>query len=137
MQTTAPSWLYSVAQGATTIWESWNGIDENGNPHNSLNHYSYGAVVGWLFESVLGIMPEPVDNRFIINPKPHPLLKWAEGAYDSIIGRLSVKWEYKENHIEFDINVPPNTTAELCFNGKSFTLNPGKHIVKEENNAGI
>lgn len=49
---TMPGWLYSVRQGATTIWESWNGIDENGVPHDSLNHYSKGAVVKWIVEEI-------------------------------------------------------------------------------------
>ena len=55
LQPDAPGWLYEVGKGATTVWETWTGIDENGKPHESLNHYSYGAICGWLFGGVCGI----------------------------------------------------------------------------------
>ena len=55
LQPDAPGWLYEVGKGATTVWETWTGIDENGQPHESLNHYSYGAICGWLFGGVCGI----------------------------------------------------------------------------------
>ena len=54
LQPDAPGWLYEVGKGATTVWETWTGIDENGKPHESLNHYSYGAICGWLFGGVCG-----------------------------------------------------------------------------------
>lgn len=55
LQDICPGWLYAVKKGATTIWETWDGVREDGTVHDSLNHYSYGAVVGWLFDSVCGI----------------------------------------------------------------------------------
>ena len=54
-QSDALGWLYEVGEDATTAWETWTGIDENGKPHESLNHYSYGAICGWLFGGVCGI----------------------------------------------------------------------------------
>ena len=50
LQEEAPGWLYAVKKGATSIWETWKGIDAQGQPHESLNHYSYGAVCGWHYE---------------------------------------------------------------------------------------
>ncbi|MBM6917112.1 alpha-L-rhamnosidase, partial [Gemmiger formicilis] len=55
LQPEAPGWLYEVNQGANTVWETWTGIDAEGKPHESLNHYSYGAICGWLFGGVCGI----------------------------------------------------------------------------------
>ena len=58
LQESAPGWLYAVKKGATTIWETWDGIDEKGHPRESLNHYSYGAITGWLIGGVCGILQE-------------------------------------------------------------------------------
>ena len=56
-----PSWLFSVKQGATTIWEHWDGIMENGDfwstDMNSFNHYAYGSVADWVYEKAAGIRP--------------------------------------------------------------------------------
>ncbi len=68
LQDTAPSWLYEVKQGATTVWETWTGIDANGHPSESLNHYSYGAICGWLFGGVCGIHLAGGDP----DHRPHP-----------------------------------------------------------------
>ncbi len=55
LQDTPPSWLAMVDRGATTVWESWEGIDEDGRPHDSLNHYSKGAVISFLHNYTAGI----------------------------------------------------------------------------------
>jgi alpha-L-rhamnosidase len=71
-----------VVKGATTIWETWTGIDERGVPSGSLNHYSYGAVVGWLMDTVAGIDMDPATpgfSRFLIAPKPDGTMRHAEG----------------------------------------------------------
>lgn len=68
LQETMPGWLYEVRKGATTIWENWDGINEQGNAKASLNHYSYGAVCGWLFGGVCGIRLD--CGKLVIAPQP-------------------------------------------------------------------
>ena len=93
LQDTAPGWLYAVKKGATTIWETWNGIDEDGNPHESLNHYSYGAVSGWLVEGVCGI--RIAGKKLTIAPTPNPLLSCAKAVLESPLGRIESGWRYE------------------------------------------
>lgn len=111
LQDTMPSWLYEVKKGATTVWENWDGINENGEVKASHNHYSYGAVAGWLFDGVCGIH---VENRIItIAPKPCELLKYADATYLSPYGEIKSAWRYEKNQIIFEISVPANTSAFL------------------------
>lgn len=119
-QTTPPSWLYSVTKGATTIWESWYGIKENGEPFESLNHYSYGAVVGWLFTTVVGIKPDlenPGFKHFYLEPKPGGDLTHAEGSFDSPYGVIQSSWQKGLRKTEYKFIVPPNSTATAKLQG--------------------
>ena len=68
LQETMPGWLYAVKKGATTIWENWDGINEKGEVKASLNHYSYGAVCGWLFSDVCGIRLVTVSYTHLTLP---------------------------------------------------------------------
>ena len=70
-QDTEPSWLAMIDRGATTMWERWEGIDEDGVPHESLNHYSKGAVISFLHRYVAGLTRlEPTWRRFRVQPRP-------------------------------------------------------------------
>ena len=70
-QDTEPSWLAMIDRGATTVWERWEGIDEDGVPHESLNHYSKGAVISFLHRYVAGLQRvEPTWRRFRVQPRP-------------------------------------------------------------------
>ncbi|MBK1809974.1 family 78 glycoside hydrolase catalytic domain [Clostridium sp. YIM B02505] len=115
-QTTAPSWLYPITKGATTIWEHWDGINEENVPRESLNHYSYGAVVGWFFQYVAGI---DIDSEaagykdFIIAPKPGGTLTRAKGIYNSIYGKIESSWERVEGLFRLRVQIPPNTSAKI------------------------
>ncbi len=113
-----PSWLYSIRQGATTIWERWDGyvkgrgFQDRG--MNSFNHYAIGSVGEWLYSHILGIAPDtgaPGFSRFLIRPLPGGSLTWAGGSYESINGMIRTKWEIKQNHFFLQLEVPPNTTA--------------------------
>ena len=120
-QTTPPSWLYAVTKGATTIWESWYGIKEDGKPFESLNHYSYGAVVGWLITTVGGIKPDyhnPGFKHFYIEPKPGGGLTHAEATYDSPYGIIKSSWKVDSGRIHYEFTVPPNTSATSTLHGK-------------------
>jgi alpha-L-rhamnosidase len=116
-----PSWLYTVDQGATTIWERLNGYTvENGfggnNSMNSFNHYSFGAVGQWMMAYSLGIQrDEPGFQKFILQPEPDPTgtLKWAEGHYDSVYGRIRSAWKIDGGTLSYRATVPANTTATL------------------------
>ncbi|MEJ2006367.1 MAG: alpha-L-rhamnosidase C-terminal domain-containing protein, partial [Cyclobacteriaceae bacterium] len=116
-----PSWLYSIDQGATTIWERLNGYtEENGfggnNSMNSFNHYSFGAVGQWMMAYSLGIQRgKPGFQEFILQPTPDPTgqMTWAEGFYESMYGRIDSRWEITDNELIYTALVPPNTSATL------------------------
>ena len=116
-----PSWLYSIDQGATSIWERLNGYTvEDGfggnNSMNSFNHYSFGAVGQWMMAYSLGIQrEEPGFKKFILQPEPDPTgeMTSAEGYYDSMYGRISSSWENNDGVIIYNMTVPANTTATL------------------------
>ncbi|WP_297094817.1 family 78 glycoside hydrolase catalytic domain [uncultured Draconibacterium sp.] len=122
-----PSWLYSIDQGATTIWERLNGYTvENGfggnNSMNSFNHYSFGAVGQWMIAYSLGIQrDEPGFQKFILQPTPDPTgeMTWAEGYYESMYGKIYSKWEVENGQLTYTATVPANTSATLYLPAKS------------------
>ncbi|WP_321347703.1 family 78 glycoside hydrolase catalytic domain [uncultured Draconibacterium sp.] len=122
-----PSWLYSIDQGATTIWERLNGYTvENGfggnNSMNSFNHYSFGAVGQWMIAYSLGIQrDEPGFQKFILQPTPDPTgeMTWAEGYYDSMYGKIYSRWEVEDGQLTYTATVPANTSATLYLPAKS------------------
>ncbi|MCR2804839.1 glycoside hydrolase family 78 protein [Paenibacillus soyae] len=127
MQKDYPSWLYPVTKGATTIWEHWDGIKEDGSfwsrDMNSFNHYAYGAVGDWLYKSVAGIQPDeeaPGYKRMLIAPQPGGGLTWAEGVLETPYGTVRSAWKLKEDgSIEVEVTIPPNTSAEIRLPGAS------------------
>ncbi len=116
-----PSWLYSIDQGATTIWERLNGYTvENGfggnNSMNSFNHYSFGAVGQWMMAYSLGIQRGKAGfKEFILQPEPDPTgqMTWAKGFYDSMYGKISSSWKVEKGILTYEAVVPANTTATL------------------------
>ena len=127
LQDTLPSWLYEVRKGATTIWEEWDGVNEKGEVKASLNHYSKGAVCGWLFAGVCGIRVE--GERICIAPQPHPLLGRASVRYLSPLGEIESAWCYDGNgKLTYTFKVPCNAQAEIKLpDGRRVTLGPGEH----------
>ncbi|MBP3242088.1 MAG: family 78 glycoside hydrolase catalytic domain [Oribacterium sp.] len=116
LQKSYPSWLYAVEKGATTIWETWDGIREDGSVHDSLNHYSYGAISGWLLAGVLGI--NYAHDEIVIEPYPDEQLSFAKGYYDSPRGRIVSEWKYDENgKITYHIEIPEGAEAILKLPG--------------------
>jgi alpha-L-rhamnosidase len=115
---TYPSWGYTIKNGATTIWERWDGwTEENGfqSPNmNSFNHYSLGSVGEWLYRYVAGIdLGEPGYRHIIIRPRPGGGMASARGEYDSIHGRIVSDWEVAGNRIRMNVTIPANTTATV------------------------
>ncbi len=133
LQEQSPSWLFSVNRGATTIWEHWDGIKEDGSfwDHckNSFNHYAYGSVFEWVYGSALGIRicPDGAGYRHIrIHPYPDERLGFAYGRIDTRVGTLEMKWSYQMEGIRYDITVPRGCSAELCLpDGRCMTLSGG------------
>ncbi len=111
LQNECPGWLYAVEKGATTIWETWDGIREDGSIHDSFNHYSYGAVSGFLITGVCGIRLE--NRNLLIRPQPDPSLKYARARWLSPVGEISSSWEYKTDRIIFDFKVPVPAVLEM------------------------
>ena len=116
LQTSPPSWLYSVTKGATTIWESWYGIKENGEPFESLNHYSYGAAGGWLFTTVAGIKPDlrnPGFKHFYLEPNLGGDLTYANASFESPYGLIQSSWHIESGKVNYKFQVPPNSEASV------------------------
>lgn len=124
---TLPSWLYAINKGATTIWEDWDGIDEEGVPHASLNHYSKGAVVSWLYEVAAGIQYDPDVpgyQHFYLQPQPGGGLTHASATYDSIRGTIKSSWQQKEEGTLYEFTIPANTTASVVLpSGSAAAIN--------------
>jgi alpha-L-rhamnosidase len=115
---TFPSWGFSIANGATSIWERWNGwTPEKGffDPGmNSFAHYSFGAVAGWMFETIGGIRAQEASfKRILLRPRPGGDLTWAKVSYRSIRGKISTQWKIEEGKFILHVTIPANTTAEL------------------------
>lgn len=124
LQDTAPSWLYAVKKGATTIWEEWDGINEKGEVKASLNHYSKGAITGWLFSGVCGIKLE--NGKLIIQPQPHNSLEYAKATYQSPVGEITSGWRYEGDELHVDVEVPIDATIVLP-DGKVMEVEAGEY----------
>lgn len=126
-QEEAPGWLYQVKQGATTIWESWTGLNKEGKVSASYNHYSFGAVCEWLFAYSAGIKVSGI-NHFVIAPKPGGTLKFVNCSYDSVFGKVESCWERNDDSMIFHIKVPAGTTAEILLpNGRKEEVKAGEY----------
>jgi alpha-L-rhamnosidase len=115
-QQSCPSWLYPVKQGATTIWERWDGIKPDGSfqdaSMNSFNHYAYGAIGEWLYRVVAGIEADPTEpgyKRILIQPQPGGQLTYVSAAHDSMYGRIESKWMLEDDDFQLAVTIPPNT----------------------------
>jgi alpha-L-rhamnosidase len=118
-----PGWMYPISKGATSIWEQWDGIDSQGGIHGSLNHYTYGAAVSFLFDSVCGI--RLVRGKLTICPHPYEEMGHAEAEYDSPVGKIVSNWKYIGHKASYHIEVPiqasvvlPDGTSKLFEKGK-------------------
>ncbi len=125
LQEDCPGWLYAVKKGATTIWETWDGIRPDGTVHDSLNHYSCGAVSGWLFSGVCG-MQLSVD-RLRIAPKPDASLGFARAEWKSPVGCIRSEWAYLDNSLRIRIAVPIPAVI-LLPDGETQNVGKGEYI---------
>lgn len=115
-QESAPSWLYQVARGATTMWEGWEAIRPDGTVTDlSFNHYAFGCVDDWLYRRLAGIRLEgPGYRESRIEPDVAGPLTCVSAAIQSPYGELAARWiKDEDGAVELVVNVPPNTTSTL------------------------
>ena len=121
-----PSWLYSVDQGATTIWERWNSYrkDTGFGPvgMNSFNHYAYGSVLAWIYKSAAGIAADPAKPGFaniVMAPKPDKRLGFVKAEYKTRHGLVKSAWRYEGGKWLWDFTIPAGATASVTPPGAS------------------
>ncbi|MCR5324045.1 MAG: glycoside hydrolase family 78 protein [Lachnospiraceae bacterium] len=128
-----PSWLYSVNKGATTVWEHWDGIMEDGSfwsPNmNSFNHYAFGSVIDWIYERAAGITHTESAAGFseaIIAPCPDPRLKFMDTELMTRSGMIRSMWKYTDDGIRYEIEV--EMPALIKIGGITKNVGPGRYI---------
>lgn len=121
-----PSWLYSVDNGATTIWERWNSymLDKGMGPRgmNSFNHYAYGCVCEWIWETAAGIASDPATPGFkhiIMKPQPDKRLGHLTAEYNSASGLIKSAWRYEGEQWIWEFTIPEGATATVTLPGES------------------
>jgi alpha-L-rhamnosidase len=119
-QTTWPSWLYPVTQGATTIWERWDGWTHDKGfqdpKMNSFNHYAYGAIGAWMYAVIGGIDFDPDQPGFkhiVMHPQPGGGITHATAELHSMYGTIQSAWTQENDHFDWGVTVPANTTATI------------------------
>ena len=132
-----PSWLYSVDNGATTIWERWNSymIDKGMGPRgmNSFNHYAYGCVCEWIWETVAGIAADPVTPGFkhiIMKPIPDKRLGHVTAEYRSAAGLIKSAWKYEGDTWIWEFTIPKGVTATVTLPGEMKSKDYGSGTYK-------
>ncbi len=128
-----PSWLYPVTKGATTVWEHWDGIMENGDfwstDMNSFNHYAYGAVADWVYCVAAGINTQeefPGYERVKIAPLPDKRLDWLEAALQTRHGKISSRWSKQEGQWRYEITTP--VEACIVIDGREYAVGAGSYV---------
>lgn len=128
-QRSAPSWMYMIDRGATTIWEDWEGIDDEGVAHESLNHYSKGAVIRFLHTHTLGLRQDADSaawEAFTIAPLPGGGVSWAKGHLDTPQGRIRVEWRVEGDELVVEADIPAGSRATVVFpDGTTRAAGPG------------
>ena len=134
-----PSWLYSIDNGATTIWERWNSymLDTGMGPAgmNSFNHYAYGCVCEWIWETAAGIAADPADPGFrtiVMKPVPDRRLGSLDAVYTSPAGTIESHWKYDGDNWLWTFTVPEGAKARVTipFENNENIYEAGTHTVK-------
>lgn len=139
-QETFPSWIYPIKNGATTIWERWDGWSpEKGfqdKSMNSFNHFSYGSVGDWIYRNVAGLELDPSEpgyRHIIFQPQPGGSITWAEASLETIGGKTSIRWDLQDGRLEVEVVVPDGSRGTLRtpegFTGEDVALASGTHRI--------
>lgn len=129
-QEKAPSWLFPVLHGATTMWEHWDGVNDKGEfwskAMNSFNHYAYGAVYDWIFSHSVGIkLLAPGYKEVVIEPIIDKRLGFVSGGIETKYGKLSVEWNITKDNIDYHFVIPKGIKATVIVNNKKYQLSNG------------
>lgn len=135
---TYPSWGYMIENGATTIWELWNGntADPAMNSHNHV--MLLGDLLIWYYESLAGISTDKNSvgfKKINMNPVFPEGLNFVNASYNSVYGKIYSEWKKKDNNIEWNIEIPANTSAEITL-PKGMNLKNGNKIKELKNTGG-
>ena len=137
LQERNPSWLFSVNQGATTMWEHWDSQKEDGSfwstAMNSFNHYAYGSVYDWMFGDMVGItVCDDGAGYQAITYKPHtdPRIGFAKGSVQTRQGLVAASWKYlPDGAVRYELSLPAGTTAYVQIPGVAVkTLTGGNYV---------
>ena len=131
--------FYSINQGATTMWERWDGYTHDkgfANRAKSFNHYAYGAIGQWMYERIAGIVPlEAGYKKILFAPIPNSVLSEASGDYNSRYGKIVSAWKFNGSDFVYKIIVPPNTLAKIMIptfdNNSPYVRLNGKKVKAE------
>jgi hypothetical protein len=110
-QSERPGYGYQLARGATSLTEAW-----DANPRSSQNHFMLGQITEWLYGDLAGLAPDPAFpgfERVRIRPQPVTGIEWARAAHASPRGRIAVQWRRDKGAFALDVDLPPNTSAEV------------------------
>jgi len=136
-----PGWLYTVNAGATTMWERWDALGADGSIRTdtipdmvSFNHYAYGAVGDFFYHRVLGLEPVTAGyQEFAVKPIPGGTLTWAEGSLETAYGKIQIRWERKDDHLNLNLTVPENTVCTVTMpNGNIHQVTGGNYQYSTE-----
>jgi len=149
-----PSWLYEVKQGATTIWERWDGEKPDGSfqdkSMNSFNHYAYGAVGDWMYRVMAGIDIDesaPGYKHVLIQPQPGGGFTTVKASHESMYGEVGSAWTIKDGQMELNVEIPANTHATVRLpkaqlsgmteSGRAITVGNGITGARQDNDSAI
>ncbi len=134
-----PSWLYSVDQGATTVWERWNSYTKADGfgpvGMNSFNHYAYGAVLAWMYRTMAGISADssaPGFKRIVMAPRPDRRVGFVKAEYKSAAGLVKSEWRYEGGEWVWTFSVPEGATARVTVPGETEArdYSAGTHVIR-------
>jgi alpha-L-rhamnosidase len=149
-----PSWLYPVKQGATTIWERWDGLKPDGTFQsegmNSFNHYAYGAIGEWMYRVVAGLEIDPREPGYrhvLAQPQPGGGFTSAEARLQTLYGEAASGWALAEGKAAVSVTVPPNargtvrlpaaTLAGVTEGGTAVASAPGVRSAAQDGDAVV
>lgn len=134
-----PGWLYSVDQGATTVWERWNSYTKKDGfgpvGMNSFNHYAYGSVLAWIYKTAAGIAADPAQPGFkniIMKPVPDRRLGYVTASYDSAAGLIKSAWRYEGEKWIWEFTVPEGAMASVTLPNETVVRKHGAGTYRYE-----